>query len=165
MEFSKHYISLYQYQNYPLSHFKYTTSSPESILKTIDNHVIGDQLLKIEQYDPKSILDYLNFINNKFKTPEFNLTLELASFIYTKPHNEIVDITEEIDIIYKKYPIDISNKISKLVNHTCINNKFHTLYDLDKADYKKKPFVKILDKIFFLNHSFFYIGFYYVFLE
>lgn len=101
MEFSKHYISLYQYQNYPLSHFKYTTSSPESILKTIDNHVIGDQLLKIEQYDPKSILDYLNFINNKFKTPEFNLTLELASFIYTKPHNEIVDITEEIDIIYK----------------------------------------------------------------
>ncbi|HGF9506972.1 TPA: hypothetical protein ACJEU7_004256, partial [Acinetobacter baumannii] len=41
----------------------------------------------------------------------------------------------------------------------------HTLYDLDKADYKKKPFVKILDKIFFLNHSFFYIGFYYVFLE
>lgn len=165
LEFSKHYISLYQYQNYPLSHLKYTTSSPESILKTIDNHVIGDQLLKIEQYDPKSILDYLNFINNKFKTPEFNLTLELASFIYTKPHNEIVDITEEIDIIYKKYPIDISNKISKLVNHTCINNKFHTLYDLDKADYKKKPFVKILDKIFFLNHSFFYIGFYYVFLE
>ncbi|HAV5427388.1 TPA: hypothetical protein JI091_10385 [Acinetobacter baumannii] len=165
LEFSKHYISLYQYQNYEYSHFQYMYSSGESILKLIDKHVIGDQLLKIEQYDSKSILEYLKFIKNRHPTPELNLTLDLANFIYSKDHNKIVDITEEIETIYKRYSFDVVNKISRLVTHKSINKNFHTIYDLNKADYKKKPFVQVNDRLFFLNHSFFFIGFYYVFLE
>ncbi|EPQ5027051.1 hypothetical protein LOL03_001575 [Acinetobacter baumannii] len=165
LEFSKHYISLYQYQSYEFSQFQYIHCSAETILEIIDKHVIGDQLLKIEQYDPKSILEYLKFIKNRFNTPELNLTLELATFIYSKAHNEIIDITNETETIYKKYSSDVANKISKLVIHKSINQNFHTIYDLGKADYKKKPFVQVNDRIFFLNHSFFFIGFYYAFLD
>ncbi|WP_336916676.1 hypothetical protein [Acinetobacter modestus] len=165
LDFCKHYISLYQLQNYEFSQFQYTHSSPFSILKIIDKHVVGDQLLKIEQYDPKSIFDYLEFINFKFNLIEFNLTLELASFILNKPHNEIIDITNDVKIIYQKYPEDVSYKISNLITHYSINNDFNTIHDLDKSDYKKKPFISINNRLFFLNHSFFFIGFYYVFLE
>ena len=165
LEFSKHYISLYQYQSYEFSQFQYIHSSAETILKIIDKHVIGDQLLKIEQYDPKSILEYLKFINNRFNTPELNLTLDLANFIYSKVHNEIIDITEEIETFYTNYSPDVVNKISRLVTHKSINQNFHTIYDLNKTDYKKKPLVQVNDRLFFLNHSFFFIGFYYVFLE
>ncbi|EHU1525798.1 hypothetical protein A1Z61_RS07965 [Acinetobacter baumannii] len=165
LEFAKHYISLYQYQNYEYSHFQYMYSSGESILKLIDKHVIGDQLLKIEQYDPKSILEYLKFICNRYNTPELNLTLDLANFIYSKDHNQIIDITKEIETIYKSYSLDVVSKISLLVTHKSINKNFHTIYDLKKADYKRKPFVQVNERLFFLNHSFFFIGFYYVFLE
>lgn len=163
-DYSKHYISLFQLQDYEFSQLQYIYSTPISILKLIDKHVIGDQLLKIEQYDPKSILDYLKFITIQYNFPEFNLALELAKLIISKPHNEIIDITFEANDIYKKYPTDVSVKISKLLTHSRINTSFHTIKDLDKSDYKNKPFIDINSKIFFLNHSFFYIGFYNAFL-
>lgn len=165
LEYSKHYISLFQYQSYEFTQFQYMSTSTKSVLDLIDKHVIGDQLLKIEQYDPESIIKYLTFINDKFNTPELNLTLELATLIINKNHNEIIDITDCINEIFKKYPMNISNKIRKLTIHNEVNKSFNTIYDLEKCDYKNKPFIRINKKIFFLNHSFFFIGFYYVFLE
>ncbi|MFV5244833.1 hypothetical protein ACNKGS_00585 [Acinetobacter baumannii] len=159
-DYSKYYISLHQFQNYEYSNFEYFNSNSTSILSLIDKHVIGDQLLKIEQYDPKSILDYLKYIKDKFKKPELDLTFELALFIFNSPFNEIQDITTSISYIYQKYPSDISNKISSLLTHSSINSKFYTIYDLGKNDYKEKPFININNRIYFLNHSFFFIGFY-----
>ncbi|MCZ1176821.1 hypothetical protein [Acinetobacter pittii] len=163
-DYSKHYISLHQYQNYKYSHFEYIYSSASSILSLIDKHVIGDQLLKIEQYDPKSIINYLKYINDKFNTPELNLTFELAVFVINSPHNKILDITNNISSIYQKYSTDITSKISNLLTHSSINLEFNTIYDLGKNNYKNKPFVKINDRILFLNHSIFFIGFYRAFV-
>ncbi|HFF4587459.1 TPA: hypothetical protein ACGC17_003727, partial [Acinetobacter baumannii] len=165
IEYSVHYIALYQFQNYDYSFTQYTHSNHLSILKLIDRHVIGDQLLKIEQYDPKSILEYLRFINTKHNTPELDLILELAEYIYTLEHNHYKDVTDSFNQITKKYSKRVKNSVSLLLIHKKVNSKFASIYDLDKADFNKKPFITVNSKIFFFNHSFFYIGFYYAFLE
>ncbi|EMI7874059.1 hypothetical protein R5S25_002286 [Acinetobacter baumannii] len=165
IEYSTHYIALYQFQNYDYSFTQYTHGNHQSILKLIDKHVIGDQLFKIEQYDPKSILEYLNFINTQHQTYELDLILEVATYIFSLEHNTFNDVTKKINQIFQKYPKKISTLVSSLLIHKKVNNKFETIYDLDKIDFNKKPFIKVNSKVYFFNHSFFYIGFYYAFLE
>lgn len=165
IKYSIHYISLYQFQNYDYSFTQYTHGNHQSILKLIDKHVIGDQLLKIEQYDPKSILEYLTFINTRHKTTEFDLIIELATYIYSLEHNQHKDITDNINQILEKYPKKEKNIVSSLLIHKKVNCDFESIYNLDKIDFNRKPFIKVNSRIFFFNHSFFYIGFYYAFLE
>lgn len=165
VNYSKHYIALYQFQNYDFSFSQYTHGNHQSILKLIDKHVIGDQLLKIEQYDPKSILEYLSFINTKHKISELDLILELAIYIYSLEHNKHIDVTESINQIFTKYPNKVKKLVSSLLIHKKVNCEFKSIYDLGKTDFNRKPFIKVNSRYFFFNHSFFYIGFYYAFLE
>ena len=91
MTLSKHYISLFELQNYEFSQIEYMYADLNKIIELIEKQVLCDQLLKIEQYDTKINFSFIEFIKNKFNDEKINIIYNIAKMVYENKFNEKIN--------------------------------------------------------------------------
>jgi len=162
VELSKNYIALYGIQKGGIaSQFEYIYSSPKSFINLLTRQVISDQVFKINQYEPKSIYDFIYFVKSQYNYTELDALEDIAHQILEKPMDISTRVNDIFHNLSKKYDKCVINYLSKILINKNINEYFFKYNDYDNVNYNKKPFVLInKTDIMFLNHSFFYIGFY-----
>lgn len=166
MKLSNHYISLFELQNYEYAQIQYMYADLNKTIKLIEKQVLCDQLLKIEQYDTKSIFLFIEFIKDKFNNEKINIIYNLAKMVYKNKFNKVFNASKFFQNLKNELPSELYEYIYKLVINTKPNKDFININFIEKIDYFKKPFILTNDgNIVFLNHSFFFVGFYHVILE
>jgi hypothetical protein len=160
VEISSHYISLYSIQKYGFSQLQFIYSSPSSMIDLLSQQAIADQVFKIGQYDASSIFSFIEFVNDQYDFIEIKILKDIAKYVLDCPLNIPITLNQELSKISDQYDKSVFEEILSLLTHTNVNSEFITVNDLLKINYTKKPFLKNLKGIIFLNHNFFYVGFY-----
>jgi hypothetical protein len=164
--YSSHYICLHKLQNYNNSQFQYIYSDINSMIKLINKQVISDQIFKIEQYDPESIFYFIKFIQEKYEDVRFSIIKDIAQHLLEQPKNIPYLANDLFSSLEKRLDKDIYLDIYNLLVNENPNIKFNNIDDLEFIDYKLKPFIKNkFGSLSFINHNFFFVGFYHVLLE
>lgn len=165
-ELSQHYVSFYKLQKYGYSHFSYMYSDPESLIELLSKQVICDQAFKIEQYDSASFFAFIDYVKNQYNYAEIDYLHEIAQYILECRINAPVTVNAKLAELDQKYSELLKEDIQALLIHEQVNTGFNTIHDFDKVNYTTKPFIRRDgNNIVFLNHSFFYVGFYKVLFE
>lgn len=165
-ELSQHYISLYNIQKYGFSHFSYIYSNAEGFIELLGKQVICDHVFKIEQYDPASLFAFITFVKNQYDYAEIDYLYEIAQYVLECKINTPVPVNIKISDLEKKYCEILKIDMQSLLIHEQVNKDFNIISDFSKVNYTTKPFIRVNNKnIIFLNHSFFYVGFYYALFE
>lgn len=165
-ELSQHYVSFYKLQKYEYSHFAYMHSDPESLIELLSKQVICDQAFKIEQYDSASLFAFIDYVKNQYNYAEIDYLHEIAQYILECRINVPVTVNAKLAELDQKYSELLKEDIQALLIHEQVNTGFNTIHDFDKVNYTTKPFIRRDgNNIVFLNHSFFYVGFYKVLFE
>jgi len=166
IEFSSHYISMYSVQKYSYAQFEYVYSSPKSMIDLLSRQVLADQVFKVEQYDPESIFSFISYVRQKYDYKEIEYLYEISNIILECKNNIPVLVNENLDELDKKYYNELEFSVRDLLVHRNVNSNFVTIHDFGNLDFLERPFLRNeKGNIFFLNHNFFYVGFYYVLFE
>ncbi|MBF7694184.1 hypothetical protein [Acinetobacter pollinis] len=165
-ELAKHYVSLYGVQKYSHSQISYMYSDTKKFLKLLGNQVICDQAFKIEQYDPSSLFAFIDYVKNQYNYSEIDYLHEISHYILECGINIPVQVNEKLLELDEKYSDRVQIDMQSLLVHKNVNQDFNFTHDFSSVNYNTKPFVRMKNKdIFFLNHNFFYLGFYHVLSE
>lgn len=165
-ELSKHYISLYSVQKFSYSQFSYMYSDPEKFIELLSKQVICDQAFKVEQYDPSSLFAFIDYVKNRYNYSEIDYLHEISHYVLEHEINMPVHVDEKLLELDKKYSDKVQVDMQSLLVHKNVNYGFNLIHDFGSVNYNTKPFIRIKNKdIVFLNHNFFYVGFYHVLFE
>lgn len=136
------------------------------MIKLINKQVISDQIFKVEQYDPESIFSFIKFIQQKYEDVRFSIIKDIAQHLLEQPNNIPYLANDLFSSLENRLDKDIYLDIYNLLVNENPNIKFNNIDNLEFIDYKLKPFIKNkFGSLSFINHNFFFVGFYYVVLE
>lgn len=167
IDISQNFAALYRLQNYGQKHqFQLQFSTPSKLTELITRQVCRDQTFKIEQYDPKSIFNFIEFINTKYADNTlkiiksiFEELVDLNNIEYTIVVNDIIIKTKNIF-----HEADVEAVVETLTNEYP-NKNLSTFFDYSNKNYHQKPFFKNEDKAVYLNNNFCCVGFYHATLK
>lgn len=161
LELSSHYISMYGVQKYSYAQLEYIYSSPKSMIDLLSKQVLADQVFKVEQYDSESIFSFISFVRKQYNYKEIEYLYEISKIVLECKNNIPVLVNKKLDSLDRKYHNDLEFNVKDLLVNRSVNSDFVTIHDFSNLNFFEKPFLSNKDgNIFFLNHNFFYVGFY-----
>lgn len=161
LELSSHYISMYGVQKYSYAQFEYIYSSPKSMIDLLSKQALADQAFKVEQYDSESIFSFISYVRKQYDYKEIEYLYEISKNILECKNNIPVLVNKKLDDLDRKYRNNLEFKVKDLLVNKNVNLDFVTIHDFGNLNFLEKPFLSNEEgNIFFLNHNFFYVGFY-----
>ncbi|MCF1297065.1 hypothetical protein LH685_14890 [Acinetobacter nosocomialis] len=161
LELSSHYISIYGVQKYSYAQFEYIYSSPKSMIDLLSKQALADQVFKVEQYDSESIFSFISYVRKQYDYKEIEYLYEISKNILECNNNIPVLVNKKLDDLDRKYHNNLEFKVKDLLVNKNVNLDFVTIHDFGNLNFLEKPFLSNEEgNIFFLNHNFFYVGFY-----
>ncbi|WP_396233742.1 hypothetical protein [Acinetobacter baumannii] len=161
LELSSHYISMYGVQKYSYAQFEYIYSSPKSMIDLLSKQALADQAFMVEQYDSESIFSFISYVRKQYDYKEIEYLYEISKNILECKNNIPVLVNKKLDDLDRKYHNNLEFKVKDLLVNKNVNLDFVTIHDFGNLNFLEKPFLSNEDgNIFFLNHNFFYVGFY-----
>ncbi|MFV5613466.1 hypothetical protein [Acinetobacter seifertii] len=161
LELSSHYISMYGVQKYSYAQFEYIHSSPKSMIDLLSKQALADQAFKVEQYDSESIFSFISYVRKQYDYKEIEYLYEISKNILECKNNIPVLVNKKLDDLDRKYHNNLEFKVKDLLVNKNVNLDFVTIHDFGNLNFLEKPFLSNEEgNIFFLNHNFFYVGFY-----
>lgn len=162
-----HLAVLHRLQNYGLKHqLQLSFSSPSKLTELITRQVCRDQSYKIEQYDPKAIFSFIEFINTKYNDDKIKIIKSIFEELVSL--NDIdykIDVKNTITKTIADFSTeDIDNALTRLTNEKP-NTNFSAFFDYSQKNYHLKPFFKNEGKSIYLNNTFCCVGFYHAIIE
>jgi len=130
------------------------------MIDLLSQQAIADQVFKICQYDASSIFSFIEYVNDQYDFIEIKILKDIAKYILDCPINIPIILNHELSEISDQYEKSVFEKTLNLLTHKNVNSEFTTINDLLKINYTNKPFLKNSKGLIFLNHNFFYVGFY-----
>lgn len=153
---------LHRLQNYGLKHqFQLQFSSASKLTELISRQVCRDQSYKIEQYDPKAIFSFIDFISRKYDDNKIKIIKSIfEELVSIDEIDYTIDVKNTIGITNANFSAeDIEDTLTRLTNENP-NTNFSTFFDFSQKNYHLKPFFKNENRTIYLNNTFCCVGFY-----
>lgn len=152
---------MYGVQKYSYAQFEYIYSSPKSMIDLLSKQALADQAFKVEQYDSESIFSFISYVRKQYDYKEIEYLYEISKNILECKNNIPVLVNKKLDDLDRKYHNNLEFKVKDLLVNKNVNLDFVTIHDFGNLNFLEKPFLSNEEgNIFFLNHNFFYVGFY-----